>query len=273
MSDISKLLSTDGYIPVNKYLIKLLGLNAAVLIGELCREYNYWADNGDLVEDSFFSTRENIKNNTGLTDYAQREALEVLNRYNIVSVVKRGIPATNYYMIDFDELTNLFSCAKSNDKTFEIERQDLTKSNLNNNKKENNKKDTLNNKLFNTPEIESKKPKKKNLYSKCSDYIVQYTNNIPLQDALHRFLDLRLEIAKNEGKPFYYNMWPSIVNDLDKYDVDMAIKVVEQSIQKGWKRFYEIKDYSQKSSIKSADYEKNVGSDKHKKLDLTDEVY
>lgn len=119
----------------------------------------------------------------------------------------------------------------------------------------------------------TEKPKKKNLYNKCSDYIVQYTNNIPLQDALHRFLELRLEIAKNEGKPFYYNMWPSIVNDLDKYDTDMAIKVVEQSIQKGWKRFYEIKDYSQKSSIKSADYEKNVISDKHKELDLTGEVY
>lgn len=133
----------------------------------------------------------------------------------------------------------------------------------------------INNRLIdtNTNVLVEERPKKKNLYSKCSDYIVQYTNNIPLQDALHRFLDLRLEIAKNEGKPFYYNMWPSIVKDLDKYDIDMAIKVVEQSIQKGWKRFYEIKDYSQKSSIKSADYEKNVGSDKHKKLDLTDEVY
>ena len=119
----------------------------------------------------------------------------------------------------------------------------------------------------------TEKPKKKNLYNKCSDYIMQYTNNIPLQDALHRFLELRLEIAKTEGKPFYYNMWPSIVNDLDKYDTEMAIKVVEQSIQKGWKRFYEIKDYSKKSSIKSADYEKNVISDKHKELDLTGEVY
>ena len=110
------------------------------------------------------------------------------------------------------------------------------------------------------------KPKKKNLYNKCSEYIMQYTNNVALQEVLHKFLDLRLEIAKQEGKPFYYNMWPSIVIELDKYDTDTAIEVVKQSIQKGWKRFYEIKDYSK--NVKTNPSEKNIVSSKETEEDI-----
>ena len=46
MNGISKLLSTDGFIQVNKTLIKKVGLHEAILIGELCAEYNYWEELG-----------------------------------------------------------------------------------------------------------------------------------------------------------------------------------------------------------------------------------
>lgn len=36
-----ELLATDGYIRVNKKLIKECGLYEAILIGELCGEYLY----------------------------------------------------------------------------------------------------------------------------------------------------------------------------------------------------------------------------------------
>ena len=42
MDGISKLLSSDGFIVVNKNLIRELGLHEAIIIGELCSEYNYW---------------------------------------------------------------------------------------------------------------------------------------------------------------------------------------------------------------------------------------
>ena len=66
MTGISKLLSIDGYIQVNKMLIKKLGLHEAIIIGELCAEYNYWEEQGKLDDDMFYSTRENIENNTFL---------------------------------------------------------------------------------------------------------------------------------------------------------------------------------------------------------------
>ena len=99
-----------------------------------------------------------------------------------------------------------------------------------------------------------RKPRKKNLYDKCYDYIFQYTNNTELQNKLAEYLKLRLEIARNDSKPFYYNMWTSLVNRLDTLsdNIDKSIKIVEQSIQCGWKSFYELKDFSNNHGNRNA---------------------
>ena len=121
-----------------------------------------------------------------------------------------------------------------------------------------------------------KSKKQNNLYVKCIDEIMQYTNNIVLREKLKEYLDLRLQIAKDEGKPFYTNMFKGLLNDLDRLTdkTDTAIKIVEQSIKKGWKGFYELKDYN-KSTVKSHPSEKNVDTIKKsdEELDLADEVY
>lgn len=135
-----------------------------------------------------------------------------------------------------------------------------------------------NNKLLDIITPKKKESKKKgNLYSKCVDYISQYTNNVVLQTKLEEFLRLRLDIAKDEGKPFYYNMWPAIVNELDNLanNTDTAIKIVEQSIHKGWKNFYPLKEYNNQSRVKADATERNVDTVKKSEdeLDLADEVY
>lgn len=139
-------------------------------------------------------------------------------------------------------------------------------------------KEVSNNKLLDIITPKKKESKKKgNLYSKCVDYISQYTNNVVLQTKLEEFLRLRLDIAKDEGKPFYYNMWPAIVNELDSLanNTDTAIKIVEQSIQKGWKNFYPLKEYNNQSRVKADATERNVDTVKKSEdeLDLADEVY
>ena len=42
MSILMSILSNDGYIILNKYVMKALGLHEAILLGELCSEYIYW---------------------------------------------------------------------------------------------------------------------------------------------------------------------------------------------------------------------------------------
>lgn len=59
---LASLLSNSKYIIVNKDLLKMLGLNESVILGELCSEYSHW-ESIDQLEDAvyFYSTRENIK--------------------------------------------------------------------------------------------------------------------------------------------------------------------------------------------------------------------
>lgn len=39
---ITNFLTNDSYIITNKFLIQIIGLESAILLGELCSEYNYW---------------------------------------------------------------------------------------------------------------------------------------------------------------------------------------------------------------------------------------
>lgn len=124
-------------------------------------------------------------------------------------------------------------------------------------------KDKLNNKLFSTPNFyneEKPKSKKKNQYATCKEYIMQYTNNVVLQDALDRFLRLLLEKKNNDSNfKFWTNQWPSIVNELDNIasNTDEAVKIVNRSIQNQWNKFYPL---SNKSTVKYNPTEKGVTS-------------
>lgn len=97
------LLDKDGYITLNKSIMRYLGIDAAILFGELFSEYIYYSNNDMLTEDGFFfSKAENIEANTTLSAYKQREALKVLKEKNFVVVDLRGVPAKNYFSINLD---------------------------------------------------------------------------------------------------------------------------------------------------------------------------
>lgn len=132
------------------------------------------------------------------------------------------------------------------------------------------------NSLFDIIAEKPKRQKKKNMYENDIDVIMQYTNNIVLQEKLKEYLDLRLQIARSEGKNYFTNQWKGTLNELDKLtsDTSTMVKIVEQSIRNGWKGFYPLKD-SSKSTVKSHPSEKNVDTVKRsdEELDLVDEVY
>lgn len=108
MTSLLKLLSTDGYIPVNKILAKLLGINEAILIGEFITEYQYYESHGMLTEDNgFYSTIENVEENTSLNEFAQRKAVKHLVQEGILKVERKGIPAKRYIYIDQSRLESI----------------------------------------------------------------------------------------------------------------------------------------------------------------------
>lgn len=129
---ISKMLTTDGYIQVNKYLIRNLGLHEAILIGELCAEYNYWEQQNKLINGMFYSTRDNIEYHTGLNSHFQRKALETLINASIIEIHKMGLPATNYYKINFDKLFMCLTTRGAGGEALEVQEVNINNNNINN---------------------------------------------------------------------------------------------------------------------------------------------
>ena len=104
MGKLMKLLSSRGYVSVNKLLIRSLGLHEAVLLGELCGEYEHWETEGKLEDGMFFCSIENLEYNTGLNRYFQSNAIKTLAELEIIEVKVRGIPATRWFRIDEEKL-------------------------------------------------------------------------------------------------------------------------------------------------------------------------
>ena len=90
-----------------------------------------------------------------------------------------------------------------------------------------------------------KKKKRKNLFEKCVDAINEYTDDLELEDLLVTYLKMRLEVKE---KPLYYNMWRGLLNKLFSLSKNLSdlCNIVQQSIDKGWLSFYELKTFNGK---------------------------
>lgn len=261
MNAVAKLLSTDGFIQVNKTLIKKVGLHEAILIGELCAEYNYWEERDMLDDGYFYSTRDNIEENTGLSEHYQRKALSTLYELGIILIEKRGLPAKNYYKINFNTLLSIIeesSCQRRR-------QQDAESVNLNNNKQTKSKKEKVVSKDTTTEfQFGSKqsKPKKENLYTKCVQLIDSYDFSTwgNIRSMLLNYLNFRLSV---KDKPLYTNIWKGMLNKLANLCVDDISKyeqVIQYSLERGYLSFYEPKNYSS-GIVKNKPWEQGLCSD------------
>lgn len=134
MNGIINLLANNGYIILNKIVIKKLGLHEAIILGELCSEYTHWEKNGKLEDNYFYSTRENIEENTGLSAYQQREPMKKLISLGVILEKSKGMPLQKWYSLNSQLLYKLL-CEDLELTTSgeEIKEQDVKKLNNNEN--------------------------------------------------------------------------------------------------------------------------------------------
>lgn len=269
MIDIISLLSTDGYIMCNKTLIRMFGADCAILIGELCAEYNYYNSIGELNYDDelgymFYSTHDSIESNTGINAHFQRKAFKTLCDAGLLKIVKKGMPAKNYFWINSEALIQLFT--KSTTSRSPREQQVVHLVNLNNNKN-NNKNNTIldKSKIVESPEdfqLESpkKQPKQKvSFYDKCVSEIVSRFNDKELQDVLLEYLSFRLSV---KDKPMGLAQWKAILGKLERF-AGNKVEIVRYSLERGYLSLYEPHN-SMSNNVKDVFSEYNtVKTDKH----------
>ena len=109
---ITGLLATSGYIITNKALAIEFGVEFSVLLGELCSEYEFWRIKDELISidddcNYFYSTREKLQSNTGITPKSQLKIMEKLITLGILRIQLIGMPAKNYYSLDGAAITRL----------------------------------------------------------------------------------------------------------------------------------------------------------------------
>lgn len=158
---LESLVKADGFIQVNRLLIKKFKLMPAILLGELLSERNYWRKEDKLVISEykgssentnqyigtefewFYSTRQNLEENTGMTVDNQRTAQKKLEDAKVLLCMKVGLPAVNYYAINDKRLLAILkgeisindkSCDNSMSSSSEPQQLDKSNPDLNNNK-------------------------------------------------------------------------------------------------------------------------------------------
>lgn len=245
---VFELLKGNGCVVLNKAIMKILGIEAALLLGELLSEYAYYEDREELTEDGyFFSKSENIERNTTLSYYKQSEALKVLQSYGLVETELRGVPARKYFRLDLD---NILKFTLSDFKNFE--NKDLKGHSFENpqnpdfknfeNSYKNKYRDNKNNSIC-VSEVNKEPPKKevKNMtpLKALEVYKEEFSLSPEVVEALKEFIEMR---RRNKNNLTANGLKRDIMKLLKlSSDPEEQLKIIYQSVDKCWKGFFEYK--------------------------------
>lgn len=94
---------------VNRKVIKLLGTEEAIFLGELIAKYSLWEERDDLDKDGFFYCTENkIKELTSWGWEKQNKILKKLEDNKIIEKVNRGLPLKRYIRLNISKIIDLY---------------------------------------------------------------------------------------------------------------------------------------------------------------------
>jgi len=262
VSILMSILSNDGYIILNKYVMKALGLHEAILLGELCSEYIYWYKEEKLQDGFFYSTRENIEKETTLSPFQQRQALKKLTEMGLVEILEKDMPKKTYYKVNEEKVykflletdLNFTDVKKFDDKTSnnltssdekiihqEVKKLEINNNNINNNKNNNN---ILSNLI--TEETEQKDEMR---YDEIFKQNIEYdilVQDIKNKELIKNITDIAVETLNTSKKEIYINSEPKAIevvrSQLLKLN-PMHIQYIINCLQQNTKDVKSIKSY------------------------------
>lgn len=97
--------ASSAKLIVSKRLVKHIGPVAAIFVGNLLSNYKQLEEAGELRDDgSFTLTYKDQQEQTGMSIHHLRESKKTLVALGILTTIREGVPAKEYYYIDFDRL-------------------------------------------------------------------------------------------------------------------------------------------------------------------------
>lgn len=191
---VIQLLASKNYIIVNKELIKVVGLEETILLGELAGEYDYYESQDKLEDGFFFSTVEMVEENTGLTDYQQRKAINSLKEKGLIEAKVKGLPPKRYIKINEEAILKLFK--NKNLKNLRINSKKTKELNLKKLKTINNNKLIINK----NNNILKENLTKESLETEFEELWKLYPNKKGKKDALRHYIKARKNVPFEKVK-------------------------------------------------------------------------
>lgn len=98
-------LITSSFIPLNMWLVRYLGLDAALFLSAAYEEVIYLRNKGKEVSGHFALTKKKIQSKTGLGAARQKSAIEVLKKHNLIDVcIRNEVPKVREVKINYKEI-------------------------------------------------------------------------------------------------------------------------------------------------------------------------
>lgn len=221
---VLQIIAKENFITYSKVVARKLGVNAAVLLGQFCSYQN-------LAEGEFYREQSLIAEDTCLSIYEIRKAVDVLVENELLVVERKGVPAKNFYKIDENKLSDFLISRCEKFTHLEVENLDISYKEKNKCEKNNyNKKEEEEKKTSNLPVAKAKE--------KSLDDVIE-SQPLSIQQPLREFVKMRKAIKKPITT---YGLELAIkkLHGLAKTE-SQAVAVIEQSVENSWQGFFALK--------------------------------
>jgi hypothetical protein len=133
------ILATTPFLILNKCLLVNLGVDASLVLSDLIQKEEYFKGSSQNNGGYFFNVTNDISCSTTLSYYQIRQALSVLEKWGIIQVVLKGVPAKKHFKIDHSQILNFLNTRI--EKTEELDCKNFNNKILKNSKSINNNKE------------------------------------------------------------------------------------------------------------------------------------
>lgn len=102
---VNEEMTTSNYRAYDFRLVRYIGLEPAILLTYLCDQDKFI--NKRNVGSEFYKQKKFIEFFTGLTSKQQTLAIKKLKQLELIDVIKKGMPAKNYFKIDYNKVREM----------------------------------------------------------------------------------------------------------------------------------------------------------------------
>ena len=171
------ILASSPFLIVNKTLLQNIGIDASLVLSDLIQKEQYFKDSSQNNGGYFFNITNDISCSTTLSYYQIKQAISVLEKWGMIKVILKGVPAKKHFKIDESQILNFLT--SSIQKTSELDCKNFNNKILKNSNSinNNNKEIIIKNKSINT------RKEKSNLFGSLTpkDFMVAHANTIAVE--------------------------------------------------------------------------------------------